>query len=280
MHRPRATAEEGFRVAAGPVNQSLCVHAAELRDLFSRAGDQRRVVPLPAEGDGAHVGAVRLQQQPVRGDGFCHCNRDARVFERDRAAEADVHAELQNFPHRLHAAGKAVHHAGRLPFFQEGEGVAVRVAVVDDYGQPARVRQGNLLFKHGPLHFSRRVFRKMVVEADFPDRHHFRLREQSAEPRFPVRRKVGDLFGVDAGGGEKIRVFFCQRNRPARRREVRPAVDHTAHAPLRQSGQQAFAVGVEGRVVVVRVAVENIGVRHGLSPFARGFHRALKIGKR
>ena len=94
-----------------------------------------RIVPLPAHRHWTEIRAVRLKQQPVYRAQLHHLKRLSRVLISHGSIESQVPAATQQFLRHLRGTGKAVEHAAQLRIaVDELKTVAVRFAVVDDYG--------------------------------------------------------------------------------------------------------------------------------------------------
>ena len=232
-------------------------------------GDIARIVARSAHGYGRHIGAVRFQQQPLKRHLGGDFDRFARIFVGHRTVEACVPAELPQLTRHLHAAGVAVEHAAHPgKFLHDGKAVRVRLTVVDDDGKVKLAREGELRAEHRLLEFLRRVLLPVIVQPDLPDGDDLRvLREpaQDVEIGVCVRRAV---FGMIADGGVDVRILFRQRNRRAGAFQIAAGIEDQSHAVFRHGGKQRFAVGVELRIIVMRMSIEN--ECHVIVPFSKG----------
>ena len=78
-------------------------------------GQARRLIALPADRGIGLIRGVGFQQQLLDWQ-FAHDAAQAlRPLMRDRPADADAKAQLEQLRGLLRAAGKAVHHAAQLP---------------------------------------------------------------------------------------------------------------------------------------------------------------------
>ena len=188
-------AEGGGRVGVDPGRELVGVLAARLGERGDRVDDVRGLVRPTADRLRRQVGAVRLGEDPVGGDGGRRLAQRLGLRIRRVAGEGEVPAALDACREQLRLR-EAVHDDGAVVRAQHRLGVGVRGAGVDDDRQTELRGERELRREEAAL-LVLRVAAVVVVEPGLADRDRLRVVEQGAELADALRLGRRGLMRVD-----------------------------------------------------------------------------------
>ena len=188
------------------LGQLLHVHAALLRYEVRGVGDVGWPVALAAMCGRDHERRFRLDQHALDRNLLQGVVQVARVAVGDIAGERDEQVEFQSLARIVAVLGVAVQHAAarRQLVAQDLQGIAARIAVVDDHGEMQPFRHCQL--PHEQLHLGVAIsVLAEVVEPDLADGHHPLALGVFFHRPFPVSVEGTHLGGGDADAVVDVR---------------------------------------------------------------------------
>ena len=128
-----------------------------------------------------------------------------------------------------------MHHTKRPVPAQQLQGVAVRVAVMNQNRQTLSFCQQKLALKKIALYFFRRHIVVVVIQPDLPQRHHLRFLQQQSKLLLPVLRQAAGLLRMDPHSGVQAQatVPAGKPERFSRRGNIRADGHRTADTSAR-----------------------------------------------
>ncbi len=261
-------AEEAGEVLGGDAAQLLRARAAQFREKARGLDDVGGFVPPPAQRHGREVRAVGFDEEPVGRHAERHLAQLVGLLESHVARERDHEAEAEHFVRHPLPAAEAVHDAAqgtaRRCRAKHLDRLFVRLARVDDDGQPRLARDPELTREDLALHVARRVV-VMIVKPDLAPRDDA-LAPLDQRPQQPLRLPVikPRVVRVDADRRVHALVLLRDRHRPleiTRPRVARPHVQDRAHARRTRARDHLVAIRVVLPAVNVRVRIDKHGRR-------------------
>jgi hypothetical protein len=151
---------------------------------------------------------------------------DFRTPVGDRTGNRDQEVHPDRPARHLVVSGEAVDDPpdlGCILLRQDGEDLAVGVAIVDDDRQAPSARQTDLLAEGGPLGVAGGAVAE-EIESRLTDRHHLVAAGEPVELHKDVLRTTGGVVGVEPHGRVHARVTVGDRDRLLRALRVDPIV--------------------------------------------------------
>src|SRR6476661_526175 len=236
-----------------------CVNAPGGGETGDSVRDPGGFVALAAIGDPREVWRVGLGEAAI----VRHETQQVVVRplpEGDDAAEGDMPADVERRAREVVAPGVTVQHAAHpLParFADHRDGVVLGVARMDDDGDAMLVGEGELRGEGRALAVARRMI-VVVIESAFADGDGA-ARELAADGSDVTHGvEAGGVVRVDAGGmPDEAGVRGGDRLRALGGGERFADADDASGAGVARPGDDGGAIGVEGRIGEVGVAVDE-----------------------
>ena len=209
-----SNAENFFRIFQSVKAEVFCCDVHVGGQGFYYVGNVlRNVGPFEVEAPGCEVGGVGFYHDPAEGeDGDSVSEGVSSSFVADPAGNADVEAQVQQFPEGFFISGEAVDHgqgADGLVAFEAVQEVFFRISQMEEHGFMQFFGQGDEFFEVVKLVFFFGIH-VVIVQACFSHHPDGRIGEDDFTDALKVffTGRIGAV-GMDAGGAQKA-VFFCE----------------------------------------------------------------------